>query len=227
MGHIHGVVVGTVKSVDDPNGEGRIRVEFPWMGGNNQSYWAPVATLMSGGKRGSWFMPEEGDEVLVAFDHDDVNHPFVLGFLWNGQDQPPETNPHKRLLKSVKGHTILLDDSDGSEKIQITTGGGLTITMDDTSNSIIIQASKSVTVKASTVAVNASNISLGENASQPAVLGTDLVTYLNEIIPLLKSHIHPGSGGGPAPVVTTPSPVLLASLQPPPQTVLSQHIKEA
>ncbi len=136
MGHIHGVVVGTVKSVDDPNGEGRIRVEFPWMGGNNQSYWAPVATLMSGNNRGSWFMPEIGDEVLVAFDHDDVNHPFVLGFLWNGKDKSPETNTRKRLIKSVKGHSILLDDSDGSEKIEITTGGGLQVTMDDTTSSI-------------------------------------------------------------------------------------------
>jgi len=252
MGHIHGVVVGTVKNVDDPNGEGRIRVEFPWMGGNNQSYWAPVATLMSGNNRGSWFMPEIGDEVLVAFDHDDVNHPFVLGFLWNGKDKPPETNTHKRLIKSVKGHSILLDDNDGSEKIEvttvgnskitmddpnksitITTSGGLKITMDDTSNSITIQASKSVTVetneatvKASTVAVNASSISLGEGASQPAVLGTNLVAYLNQLIPLLKSHIHPGTGGGPAPVVTSPSPVL-APLQPPPTTVLSQHIMEA
>ena len=81
-----------VKDVDDPNGEGRIRVDFPWMGGNNQSYWAPVATLMSGSGRGSWFMPEVGDEVLVAFDHEDVNHPYILGFLWNGKDKPPETS---------------------------------------------------------------------------------------------------------------------------------------
>jgi uncharacterized protein involved in type VI secretion and phage assembly len=136
MGHIHGVVVGTVKRVDDPNGEGRVLVEFPWMGGNNQNYWAPVATLMSGSGRGSWFMPEVGDEVLVAFDHEDVNHPFILGYLWNGQDKPPETSSHKRLIKSVKGHTILLDDSDGGEKIEITTGQGLKITMDDTNSSI-------------------------------------------------------------------------------------------
>jgi uncharacterized protein involved in type VI secretion and phage assembly len=139
MGLIHGVVVGTVKDVNDPNGEGRIRLEFPWMGGNNQSYWTPVATLMTGKGRGSWFMPEVGDEVLVAFEHEDATHPFVLGYLWNGKDQPPETSSHKRLFKSVKGHAILLDDSDGGEKIEITTGGGLQITMDDTNSSITLQ----------------------------------------------------------------------------------------
>jgi uncharacterized protein involved in type VI secretion and phage assembly len=136
MALIKGVVVGTVVDVNDPNGEGRIRVDFPWMRGQNKLYWAPVATLMTGSGRGSWFMPEVGDEALVAFEHEDAEHPFVLGFLWNGQQKPPETSSHKRLIKSVKGHTILLDDSDGSEKIEITTSGGLKITMDDTNSFI-------------------------------------------------------------------------------------------
>lgn len=138
MGRIHGVVVGLVKRVDDPNGEGRVLVEFPWMGGDNQSYWAPVATLMTGNGRGSWFMPEVDDEVLVAFDHEDVNHPFVLGFLWNGKDKPPETDVHKRLFKSVKGHSILFDDNDGSAKVEIATQGGQKVSMDDSSKKIEI-----------------------------------------------------------------------------------------
>src|SRR5258708_17092871 len=141
MGYISGVVVGTVKKVNDPNGEGRVLVQFPWMGGNNERCWETVATLMSGGCCGSWFMPEEEDEVLVAFDHDDVNHPYILGFLWNGKDKPPETSSHKRMIKTVKGHTILWDDTDGSEKIEIVTGGGHRITLDDTS------AGESITLK--------------------------------------------------------------------------------
>src|SRR6478609_7184664 len=110
MSRINGVVVGIVKSVEDPQAEGRVRVEFPWMGGNNQGYWAPVATLMSGGGRGSWFMPELEDEVLVAFDQGDVNHPFIIGFLWNGRDRPPVTDPHRRLIRSVNGHEIEIYD---------------------------------------------------------------------------------------------------------------------
>ena len=46
----------------------RVLVELPWMGPGALSIWAPVATLMSGGGRGTYFMPEPGDEVLVAFD---------------------------------------------------------------------------------------------------------------------------------------------------------------
>ena len=96
---MNGVVVGQVKSVDDKRGEGRILVEFPWMEGRNQSYWAPSATLMSGGGRGAWFRPEKGDEVLVAFDHGDVNHPYIVGFLWNGVDRPPSNDPDLRLIE--------------------------------------------------------------------------------------------------------------------------------
>jgi uncharacterized protein involved in type VI secretion and phage assembly len=106
----YGVVIGKVESVKDPQGEGRILVEFPWMEGKSQSYWAPPATLMSGGGRGSWFMPEKGDEVLIAFDHGDVNHPFIIGFLWNGVDKPPSNDPNLRLIRTVNGHEIALYD---------------------------------------------------------------------------------------------------------------------
>ncbi len=135
MSLFEGVIVGTVKYVNDLDGQGRVFVEFPWMGGK-QGYWASPATLMGGDGRGSWFMPEVDDEVLVAFDHGAVNHLYILGFLWNGKDKPPETDPNKRLFKSKKGHIILMDDRDGNEKIEITTGEGLKITMDTNASSI-------------------------------------------------------------------------------------------
>jgi len=93
-----------------------------------------VATLMSGGDRGSWFMPEVGDEVLVAFSQGDVEHPFIIGFLWNGQDKPPasDISTKVRRLRTVSGHQIDFDDIGGEEKIVITTKGGHKILMDDT-----------------------------------------------------------------------------------------------
>lgn len=233
MTYIKGVVVGNVVDVNDPNGEGRIRVDFPWMGGQNTLYWAPVATFMSGSGRGSWFMPEVGDEVLVAFEHEDAEHPFVLGFLWNGKDKPPETSSHKRLLKSVKGHTVLLDDTDGSEKIEITTGKGLKITMDDTSNSITIEASDSVTVKANNsitiqatdVSVKAPKIELGDGASHPSVYGELLLQYLTQFAVSYTAHTHPGELAlGVLPVTPMiPVPPVL----PPLQSLLSPVVKDA
>jgi uncharacterized protein involved in type VI secretion and phage assembly len=110
MSQFKGVITGQVLNVVDPDGQGRVQVGFPFLGGENESYWAPVATLMSGGGRGSWFMPEVGDEVLVAFNQDDPAHPHILGYLWNGQDQPPETDPQLRVIRSVNGHEIRLYD---------------------------------------------------------------------------------------------------------------------
>jgi len=136
MGKIPGVVTGVVKSVEDPDQQGRVQISLPYLGGQNDSTWAPVATLMTGGGRGSWFMPEVGDEVLVAFNQEDVQHPYIIGYLWNGQDKPPVKNPDisvkVRRLRTVSGHRIDFDDTSSGEKITIHTQGGHEIVMDDT-----------------------------------------------------------------------------------------------
>ena len=70
-----GVVIGVVADMEDPLGQGRIKLSFPWMADSQSSAWAPVAAPMAGSERGQWFMPEEGDEVLVAFEQGDFEHP--------------------------------------------------------------------------------------------------------------------------------------------------------
>lgn len=111
---IPGVVVGVVVDREDPEGQGRIRVQYPWLDESTHSPWAPIAVPMAGGDRGTFYMPELDDEVLVAFEHGDFDHPFVVGFLWNGQDQPPTTDNSRRLFRSVNRHEIEMYDSDGS-----------------------------------------------------------------------------------------------------------------
>ena len=98
-----GVVVATVKSLDDPRGEGRIQIEFPWLPDITEHPWAPIAAPLAGGERGMFFMPEPKDEVLVAFEHGDFDHPFVVGFLWNGVDRPPESDTHNRVIVTPGG----------------------------------------------------------------------------------------------------------------------------
>lgn len=109
---IPGVVTGLVTDLDDPQKEGRIRVKFPWLPGEPLSPWAPIAVAFAGGGRGAYFMPEPGDEVLVAFEHGDFNHPYVIGFLWNGMDKPPEQDPRVRVFHSLNGHRIEIYDPD-------------------------------------------------------------------------------------------------------------------
>jgi uncharacterized protein involved in type VI secretion and phage assembly len=134
---IEGIVLGIVTNNQDPESVGRVKVKFPWLEDGDESYWARVATLMAGNDRGTFFLPEVEDEVLVAFDHGDINHPYVMGTLWNGVDTPPETNENGknniRKIKSRSGHEIIFDDNDEEmkEKIEIRTNAGHTIVLDD------------------------------------------------------------------------------------------------
>src|SRR5688500_555706 len=139
MRGVSGVVIGLVQSVDDPNGLGRVRLTFPRMGENVKSAWAPISAAKAGKDRGSWWMPELGDEALVAFEHGDFDHPFVVGFLWNGSDQPPENDPALRVVRTPGGHELRFEDKAGSKKVIVQSDGGLRVTLDDTQQSIRLE----------------------------------------------------------------------------------------
>jgi uncharacterized protein involved in type VI secretion and phage assembly len=121
MKPVNGVIPATVVDLDDPENLGRIRVQFSWMSsGEPVSNWARIAVPMAGPERGIQFMPEVGDEVLVAFERGQREFPYILGFLWNGQDRPVEAEEHqKRTIRTVSGHELEFDDTDGSEKISL------------------------------------------------------------------------------------------------------------
>jgi uncharacterized protein involved in type VI secretion and phage assembly len=78
---IQGVVVGIVTNNQDPEELNRVRVKFPWLSQNDESYWARIATSVMEAKQQNYQLPEVGAEVLVAFEHGDVRFPFILGVL--------------------------------------------------------------------------------------------------------------------------------------------------
>jgi uncharacterized protein involved in type VI secretion and phage assembly len=151
-----GVVIALVTSVDDPEGLGRVKLRFPWMKDEPESAWARVAAPMAGPETGFFFLPvpAEEHEALVAFEHGDPTRPYVIGFLWNGQDKPPTDEPLKRVIKSTKGHTITLDDGDGSEAITLEDSHGNKVVMND--DGIRIETAKALVLKGQTVDVEAS-----------------------------------------------------------------------
>ncbi len=113
----HGVVIGKVINVDDPEQLGRVQVRYPWLG-DTKTEWVSVASIMAGDDRGAYFMPEIDDEALVSFEHCNWDHPFVVVFTWNQQQKPPSTDPRERMIRSKNGHTIRFIDStvDGGTK---------------------------------------------------------------------------------------------------------------
>lgn len=151
-GLIKGVSVGVVSQNQDPEGLGRVKVRFPWRENPDESHWARIAVLMAGKERGTWFLPEVGDEVLVACDAERIEHPYVLGSLWNGKEPPPETNSDGRndirKIRSRSGHEIIFDDgargrieihlSDNTRRVVLDPDG--IVIKDDSGNEIEIKS---------------------------------------------------------------------------------------
>jgi uncharacterized protein involved in type VI secretion and phage assembly len=173
-GTVAGVSAATVTQNQDPEGLGRVKLSLPWREDGFETDWARIAVPMAGGGRGSFFLPEVGDEVLVGFDRDDIRYPYVIGALWSRSDKPPENNGGKkndiRVIKTRKGHLLKFDDGakgsilielDDGKRIRVDDDG---ITIDDKSNkvtldakagSVTIEAKQTLTLKAPKVAIEA------------------------------------------------------------------------
>jgi uncharacterized protein involved in type VI secretion and phage assembly len=183
---VFGIVVGLVTNNQDPQGLGRIKVKFPWLSDSTESDWTKIMTFMAGQDRGAVFLPEVNDEVLVAFEHGDINFPYVLGGVWNSQAEPPEKNAdgnnnvrkirsrsgHEIIfrddhtgrqeqieIRSNGGHSVLLSDAAGAEQITIKdkTGGNY-IEVDSTSNRITIKSSATLSIKSNVIEIESEGI---------------------------------------------------------------------
>lgn len=121
---VQGVVVGLVTQNDDKLG--RVKLKFPWMADDFETDWTRVASLGAGPSSGAVWLPQVGDEVLVAFEFGDMRRPYVIGGLWNGVDKPPlgdglfdNGTVKRRGFVSRKGHRMVFLDGDGDEGIAI------------------------------------------------------------------------------------------------------------
>lgn len=142
MKPINGVVIGIVTQVRP----GEVKLKFPWLHESEdeekESNWARIATAMAGNDRGTFLMPEVDDEVLVAFEKGSFEHPYVIGFPWNGKDKPPADDTQKRTIKTKSGHVVTFNDNPGSEGITIESQGGQKVELKDTpTGSISIETS--------------------------------------------------------------------------------------
>jgi hypothetical protein len=129
---IPGVVIGTVVNNMDPESSGQVKVLFPWLNASYVSAWARTVQIGAGkigeggGSAGFVWLPEVGDEVLVAFDRGHIDHPYVIGSLYNGLAKP-EPAPSvegvvaNRRIASRTPHTIQFDDGPSALGITITT----------------------------------------------------------------------------------------------------------
>jgi uncharacterized protein involved in type VI secretion and phage assembly len=190
-GRWYGVYPALVTDIKDPDAQGRVKVSLPWSpdsGSAQYEAWARLATLMGGNNRGSWYVPDVNDEVLIAFEAGDPRRPYVVGALWNGQDAPPESmdgggNNYLKVIRSRNGVKITLDDHDGQEKFIVETPGSQKITLKDGPGAVTIEdsngnsvkletsgvtvtASAKVTIQASTMEISAGMVTVNAGMSK-------------------------------------------------------------
>jgi uncharacterized protein involved in type VI secretion and phage assembly len=150
-------VIGIVTDNEDPDKRARVRVKYPWLADDAESYWARLMAPGAGNESGVTWLPQVGDEVLVAFEHGDISHPIVMGGLWNGQDVVPFDYGSDLDAGSVTycgftsrtGHKISFWESSTDSTIQLRTANGeVDIVLDDKNKELKIETSGKVTLDA-------------------------------------------------------------------------------
>jgi uncharacterized protein involved in type VI secretion and phage assembly len=206
---------GVVTDNNDPTTRGRIKVKVPAALGDLES-WAMPCLPYTGDRMGSWAIPENGSGVWVEFEAGDPSYPIWNGGFWadneNPQDeQGADASPALKIFRSKEGLMITLSDT--SKVITLSDQNGSNIlTLDAQQGKIRINANLKVVVEAP-------QIELVENSSHPLVFGDDLLIYLNQVVTLFNSHMHPGelavgvlpvTPAPPVPPLTPPTPSLLS-----------------
>lgn len=220
MTRFYGKYRGLVVDNNDPQRLARLKAHVPEVLGDVDSGWALPCAPYAGDGSGQFTVPEPETGVWIEFEAGDPSRPIWSGCWW-GTDQVPADNdgqsgtPTLKVIRSEQGLMLTLDDSSQIIKVSDENGGNLL--------EIQVQAGK-ITIKGVTKAVvEAPQIELVEYATHPVVFGDQLMTYLNTLVMMFNSHMHPGElAAGFIPVTPVPP---VPSWQPPTPDLLSTKVK--
>ena len=142
----------------DPDGTGRVKVQFKWQcQSNDVTEWLRVMTPDAGSSgqvsknRGFVFIPEKGDQVVVAFEEGNIARPFVMGSVFHGKNSSGgSASNNSKSLTSKSGHTISLDDGGG---ILVKDKTGLNHVFIDGNNAITATADNNVKLQTGNVMI--------------------------------------------------------------------------
>lgn len=119
---------GYVVAVEE-GGRGRIKAKVPAVLGEQETGWCSPCVPYAGPDVGFAFLPEVGSGVWIEFEGGDVSHPIWSGCYWRDGELPADAGPSKKVIRTLSGHQILLDDGT-PPSISITDPSGNSVTMD-------------------------------------------------------------------------------------------------
>lgn len=144
---VNGVMIGIVAKNYDKDMPGRVCVTIPTRDAElNELKWVRQAQLSSGGEWGHYFLPEVGDQVLLAFEGGNIEKPYIIGcvpkdnnkFLTGSVD---EKNQIKRIVTKHGSHITFEDNKENDDgekdKITISTAGKAHTVLMDNENKLI------------------------------------------------------------------------------------------
>ncbi len=156
------VVVGVVTNNQDPDALGRVRVQCLELDSEHEGWWARLTAPSAGADRGLLMLPQPGDEVLLAFEHDDDEHPFVLGSLWNGTATPGELAHEDGSFHLASDKQVTID---AAEAMTLNAGQDLTV---ETAGALAAHSSKAASLASD------ADISLEAQTAMKLAAGTSL-----------------------------------------------------
>ena len=179
MATLNGLYLASVLDNRDPENLARVFVRVAGLTRQRSDLWARLGTVMAGRDSGTLFIPEVGDEVLVAFVRGDIRAPCVMGALWSKTAPPPSVGDPPAsvmLIRSRNGVTLrILDDKD-NKSLVVETPGGQRLTLEDSpgtvraedtyGNSVTLSPSGVKVNAASTVEISAGMVSVNAGMSQ-------------------------------------------------------------
>lgn len=154
----YGKYRGFVVDNGDPEHLGRLKVTVPSVLGTDVvTGWAsPCMPYGGDAGQGFLFIPESGAGVWIEFEEGDLEFPIWVGTFWSkpdGNSELPKPNDlegaqedevqdpvTRKIIKTLKGHSIQLEDKDGDELVTI-----VQIT-DEEKRNVVVMNSDGITV---------------------------------------------------------------------------------
>jgi uncharacterized protein involved in type VI secretion and phage assembly len=208
---------GVVTDNSDPTHRGRMKVRVPAVLGDQQ-VWAMPCVTYAGDNIGMYATPRVGSGCWVEFEGGDPSFAIISGYFWADGELPTNENgaqatPPVKIVRTEQGLMVSMDDD------------GQTISVSDANGNNILKIEVQqgqITIKgASKAVVEAPLIELVENSTHPVVFGDELLSYLNQLVAIYQSHLHPGQlAMGVFPV--TPAPPTPPFPQATPQLISSR-----